>query len=97
MHSGYSGGEEHQEEGPVILACGGFGADFSDDSLLQQVEAVWRTLPPWQNIKNLPPLRSLPTTNGEHCTGDGIKVGRLARNPPRGGVTVFCEKIVIAS
>ena len=22
----------------------------------------------------VPPLRELPTTNGEHCTGDGIKL-----------------------
>lgn len=31
-------------------------------------------LPVWRNIPNLPSLRDLPTTNGNHCTGDGIKV-----------------------
>merc|ERR1719345_702737 len=48
------------EYGPVILASGGFGADFTSDSLL----ALYR-----------PDLLHLPTTNGEHCTGDGIKMG----------------------
>merc|ERR1711948_21219 len=42
------------------LASGGFGADFSGDSLL---------------AKYRPDLLHLPTTNGEHCTGDGIKMG----------------------
>merc|ERR1712013_283875 len=46
--------------GPVILATGGFGADFTQDSLL---------------AKYRPDLLHLPTTNGEHCTGDGIKLG----------------------
>jgi flavocytochrome c len=53
-------GAEFQEHGPVILASGGFGADFTKDSLL----AMYR-----------PDLMHLPTTNGEHCTGDGIKMG----------------------
>jgi succinate dehydrogenase/fumarate reductase flavoprotein subunit len=46
--------------GPVILATGGFGADFTSNSLLAQYR---------------PDLMHLPTTNGEHCTGDGIKWG----------------------
>mmetsp|Transcript_23358 Transcript_23358/g.64700 ORF Transcript_23358/g.64700 Transcript_23358/m.64700 type:complete len:509 (-) Transcript_23358:100-1626(-) len=54
------GGMEFQEHGPVILATGGFGADFTNQSLL----AMYR-----------PDLMHLPTTNGEHCTGDGIKMG----------------------
>merc|ERR1719159_2369507 len=54
------GGEEFQEHGPVILATGGFGADFTADSLL---------------AKYRPDLLHLPTTNGEHCTGDAIKMG----------------------
>jgi len=54
------GGAEFQEHGPVILCSGGFGADFSQDSLLG---------------KYRPDLLHLPTTNGEHCTGDGIKMG----------------------
>merc|ERR1719510_2550489 len=49
-----------KEFGPVIWASGGFGADFGQDSLL---------------AKYRPDLLHLPTTNGEHCTGDGIKLG----------------------
>ena len=59
--------------GPVVISTGGFGADFTADSLLSRVEKEWRTLPAWQGI-SLPPLLSLPTTNGPHCTGDGIKL-----------------------
>merc|ERR1719401_182091 len=54
------GGMQFQEHGPVILASGGFGADFTENSLL----GMYR-----------PDLMHLPTTNGEHCTGDGIKMG----------------------
>merc|ERR1712199_99383 len=53
-------GVQYKEHGPVILASGGFGADFGQDSLL---------------AKYRPDLLHLPTTNGEHCTGDGIKLG----------------------
>jgi len=52
-------GERIIEHGPVIIATGGFGADFADDSLLS---------------KHRPDLVHLPTTNGEHCTGDGLKM-----------------------
>jgi len=54
------GGQMLKEMGPVIIATGGFGADFSQDSLL---------------AKYRPDLMHLPTSNGEHCTGDGIKMG----------------------
>merc|ERR1719375_2550883 len=54
------GGMAYNEYGPVILCSGGFGADFGSDSLL---------------AKYRPDLLHLPTTNGEHCTGDGIKMG----------------------
>jgi len=54
------GGADFTENGPVILASGGFGADFTSNSLLAQYR---------------PDLMHLPTTNGEHCTGDGIKMG----------------------
>merc|ERR1719345_267067 len=54
------GGKNTDIFGPVILASGGFGADFTNDSLLAQYR---------------PDLLHLPTTNGEHCTGDGIKMG----------------------
>merc|ERR1712139_683917 len=53
-------GENFKEYGPVILTSGGFGADFGADSLL---------------AKYRPDLLHLPTTNGEHCTGDAIKMG----------------------
>merc|ERR1711870_97393 len=52
-------GKTFQEHGPVIIATGGFGADFSADSLLS---------------KHRPDLSHLPTTNGDHCTGDGLKM-----------------------
>jgi len=54
------GGKRSQEYGPVIFCSGGFGADFGQDSLL---------------AKYRPDLLHLPTTNGEHCTGDAIKMG----------------------
>merc|ERR1712176_607357 len=52
-------GRTFQEHGPVIIATGGFGADFANDSLLG---------------KHRPDLMHLPTTNGDHCTGDGLKM-----------------------
>merc|ERR1719191_1042569 len=55
-------GQDVKEYGPVILASGGFGADFATDSLL---------------AKYRPDLLHLPTTNGEHCPGDGIKMGEV--------------------
>merc|ERR1711904_326931 len=54
------GGVETNEYGPVILTSGGFGADFGNDSLL---------------AKDRPDLLHLPTTNGEHCNGEAIKMG----------------------
>ena len=52
-------GKVHDAYGPVILATGGYAADFTSDSLLK---------------KYRPELWDLPTTNGEHCTGDGHKL-----------------------
>merc|ERR1712226_1010626 len=52
-------GKSFKEHGPVIIATGGFGADFADGSLLG---------------KHRPDLMHLPTTNGDHCTGDGLKM-----------------------
>merc|ERR1719473_1885977 len=49
----------YQEYGPVVIATGGYGADFTANSLLMQ---------------HRPDLAHLPTTNGEHCTGDGLKM-----------------------
>merc|ERR1719238_1758884 len=54
------GGVVYKEYGPVVFASGGYGADFGNDSLL---------------AKYRPDLLHLPTTNGEHCTGDAIKIG----------------------
>ncbi|KNZ64337.1 hypothetical protein VP01_103g5 [Puccinia sorghi] len=52
-------GKTYTENGPVILATGGYAADFSPDGLL---------------AKHRPDLLPLPTTNGDHCTGDGQKM-----------------------
>lgn len=43
----------------MVIASGGYGADFSKDGLM---------------AKHRPDLieRNLATTNGQHCTGDGI-------------------------
>ena len=52
-------GKTFREAGPVIVATGGFGADFAADGLIK---------------KYRPDLHHLPTTNGEFTTGDGIKM-----------------------
>merc|ERR1712010_312410 len=69
------GGVETKEYGPVILTSGGFGADFGATSLLAQYR---------------PDLMHLPTTNGEHCTGDGIKMGEVI-----GGKTIDLEWVQV--
>ncbi|QIW95872.1 hypothetical protein AMS68_001390 [Peltaster fructicola] len=53
------GGEENTVEGPVILATGGYAADFTETSLLK---------------KHRPDTFDLSTTNGAHATGDGHKM-----------------------
>lgn len=52
-------GKKTSVKGPVILATGGYAADFSEDSLLK---------------KYRPEYYNLSTTNGDHCTGDGHKM-----------------------
>jgi len=52
-------GEETHVEGPVILATGGYAADFGETSLLKK----WR-----------PDTYDLASTNGQHATGDGHKM-----------------------
>ncbi len=52
-------GETHSLDGPVVLATGGYAADFSDSSLLK---------------KHRPDTFGLATTNGSHATGDGQKM-----------------------
>ncbi|KAK5941529.1 Osmotic growth protein [Knufia obscura] len=53
------GGEQHSVDGVVVLATGGYAADFSEDSLLKK----WR-----------PDTFDLASTNGTHATGDGHKM-----------------------
>lgn len=53
------GGKTESVYGPVVLATGGYAADFTADSLLK---------------KHRPEYYDLPTTNGDHCTGDGQKL-----------------------
>lgn len=52
-------GKANKEFGPVVISTGGYAADFTDNSLLK---------------KHRPELWDLPTTNGDHSTGDGIKM-----------------------
>ncbi|GAA5938557.1 uncharacterized protein JCM15063_005353 [Sporobolomyces koalae] len=52
-------GKRHEAHGPVVLATGGYAADFAKDGVL---------------AKYRPELLDLPTTNGDHCTGDGLKM-----------------------
>lgn len=61
--------------GPVVLATGGYAADFTEDSLLK---------------KHRPEYWNLPTTNGEHCTGDGHKLAMKA-----GANAVDLEKVQV--
>ena len=53
------GGESHSLDGPVLLATGGYAADFTETSLLKK----WR-----------PDTFDLASTNGTHATGDGQKM-----------------------
>merc|ERR1712000_318692 len=53
------GGETHSVDGVVVLATGGYAADFSETSLLK---------------KHRPDTFDLASTNGTHATGDGHKM-----------------------
>jgi flavocytochrome c len=50
---------KHQVYGPVVMATGGYAADFTKNSLLR---------------KYRPDIINLPSTNGVHATGDGQKI-----------------------
>ncbi|KAK3335991.1 FAD binding domain-containing protein [Cercophora scortea] len=52
-------GENFSLDGPVVLATGGYAADFTETSLLK---------------KHRPDTYGLATTNGAHATGDGQKM-----------------------
>ncbi|KAI0126900.1 flavocytochrome c [Xylariales sp. AK1849] len=54
-----SNGESSSLDGPVVLATGGYAADFGDSSLLKE---------------HRPDTFGLATTNGAHATGDGQKM-----------------------
>eukprot|EP01064_Diplonema_japonicum_P003845 TRINITY_DN1252_c2_g3_i1.p2 TRINITY_DN1252_c2_g3~~TRINITY_DN1252_c2_g3_i1.p2 ORF type:complete len:639 (+),score=233.84 TRINITY_DN1252_c2_g3_i1:63-1979(+) len=68
-------GKSASAMGPVVLTTGGFGADFTSNSLLAQLT---------------PEYMDLPTTNGVHCTGDGIKMAQAV-----GGATVDLDMVQI--
>ncbi len=53
------GGQSSSVDGPVILATGGYAADFTENSLLRKYK---------------PEVYDLPSTNGAHATGDGQKM-----------------------
>ena len=52
-------GQSSVAEGPVILATGGYAADFTETSLLKKYK---------------PEVYDLASTNGQHATGDGQKM-----------------------
>jgi succinate dehydrogenase/fumarate reductase flavoprotein subunit len=68
-------GKTFKELGIVLLATGGYAADFTSSGLLK---------------KYRPELMDLPTTNGNHCTGDGIKMSIDA-----GANTIHMDKVQV--
>jgi succinate dehydrogenase/fumarate reductase flavoprotein subunit len=70
-----SDGSVHKLDGVVVICTGGYASDFTSDSLIR---------------KYRPELLDLPTTNGDHSTGDGIKMIEQV-----GGNVVDMEKIQV--
>ncbi|KAH8922285.1 Flavocytochrome c [Atractiella rhizophila] len=68
-------GQKLTEQGVVILATGGYAADFAQDGLLKKFR---------------PEYYDLPTTNGDHCTGDGLKMALEI-----GGSGIDMEKVQV--
>ncbi|RUS14359.1 FAD binding domain-containing protein [Endogone sp. FLAS-F59071] len=66
----------NKEYGPVVLATGGYAADFTEEKSLLK--------------KHRPELYKLSTTNGDHCTGDGIKMSAAI-----GARTIDLEKVQV--
>lgn len=62
-------------KGPVIMATGGYAADFTKNSLLRK----------YRND-----IFDLPSTNGEHATGDGQKI--MMKNK---GIGIDLEKVQV--
>lgn len=52
--------EQEMKADAVVLCTGGFGFDQSEDGLL---------------LKYRPDLKGVPTTNGPHAVGDGMRIG----------------------
>lgn len=61
--------------GPVIMATGGYAADFTKNSLLRKFR---------------PDIIDLPSTNGNHATGDGQKV--IMKNA---GIGIDMDKVQV--
>ncbi|CAH2355528.1 fumarate reductase 1 [[Candida] railenensis] len=66
---------KHELNGPVIMATGGYAADFTKNSLLR---------------KYRPDIIDLPSTNGNHATGDGQKI--IMKNS---GVGIDLDKVQV--
>ncbi|KAL0577566.1 hypothetical protein V5O48_004429 [Marasmius crinis-equi] len=61
------GGSKYEERADtVIVATGGYAADFSDQGLL---------------FKHRPELLDLPTASGDHATGDGLRLAASLQKP----------------
>lgn len=66
---------KHEIKGPVVMSTGGYAADFTKNSLLR---------------KYRPDIIDLPSTNGNHATGDGQKI--IMKNH---GVGIDMDKVQV--